>query len=88
MPEKIISWLLPTLNTYLHVRRPLIDFSTPGVTGQCIFDQGADRDPDFLVWNYKAGSNQFTTWTAIRMFLREGQVRMKTEKRACFMDFQ
>lgn len=47
-----------------------------GLTGEVQLDINADRDPNFVIWHYKDGEDRFSTWTTIRMVLKEGQVRL------------
>ena len=47
-----------------------------GVTGDIVFDESADRQPDFALWHYNQSLDEFTTWAEIKVYNPPNQVRI------------
>ena len=47
-----------------------------GVTGDIVFDESADRQPDFALWHYNKSLDEFTTWAEIKVYNPPNQVRI------------
>ena len=45
-----------------------------GATGTVMFDEKADRDPDFVISSYTQGDDTYHEWTQILMYRQENQV--------------
>ena len=48
--------------------------NAPGVSGEVILDEVADRIPNYWVWQISAGDRQFSHFAILRMISEEGQV--------------
>ena len=48
---------------------------TPGVSGEVIMDDVADRIPNYWLWQITPGDLQFSYFATLRMISEEGKVR-------------
>ena len=48
------------------------------MSGNVLIDSNADRKPDYWVWEYGAGMEEFQYWTDIRMTEPDGHVSIIT----------